>query len=98
MDYFETLSPVVKAATIRIILTIALNYKWVIRQLDVHNAFLNGDLEEKVFMLQPLGFSHPYYPDKVCGLKKAPYGLKQSPRAWFHKLSSALLSWGFNYS
>ncbi|RVW43508.1 Retrovirus-related Pol polyprotein from transposon RE1 [Vitis vinifera] len=98
LDYFETFSPVVKAATIRIVLTIALSYRWELRQLDVQNAFLNGDLVEQVYMAQPPGFLHPNHPNKVCKLKKALYGLKQSPRAWFTKLSSALLSWGFNSS
>jgi histone deacetylase 1/2 len=50
LDYFDTFSLVVKAATIRIILIIALSSKWEVRQLDVHNAFLNGELEEQVYM------------------------------------------------
>ncbi|RVW14609.1 Retrovirus-related Pol polyprotein from transposon RE2 [Vitis vinifera] len=75
-----------------------LSYRWELRQLDVQNAFLNGDLVEQVYMAQPPGFLHPNHPNKVCKLKKALYGLKQSPRAWFTKLSSALLSWGFNSS
>ena len=70
---------VVKATTVQIVLTIALNYKWMIRQLDVYNAFLNGDLEDKVFMVQPHGFSYPSYPDKMCKLNKALNGLKQTP-------------------
>ncbi|KAL6346953.1 hypothetical protein AAG906_006013 [Vitis piasezkii] len=71
LDYFETFSPVVKAATIRIVLTIALSYRWELRQLDVQNAFLNGDLVEQVYMAQPPGFLHPNHPNKVCKLKKA---------------------------
>ncbi|KAL5537784.1 hypothetical protein UlMin_045380 [Ulmus minor] len=95
LDYFETFSPVVKPATIRIVLTLALSSGWVVRQLDVQNAFLNGDLEEQVYMSQPLGFVHSSFPHKVCKLRKALYGLKQAPRAWFTRLSNALLSWGF---
>ncbi|RVW27268.1 Retrovirus-related Pol polyprotein from transposon TNT 1-94 [Vitis vinifera] len=98
LDYFETFSPVVKAATIRIILTVALSFKWEIRQLDVHNAFLNGELEEQVYMSQPPGYFDPQFPNRVCRLKKALYGLKQAPRAWFQRLSSALLQWGFSMS
>ncbi|RVW86789.1 Retrovirus-related Pol polyprotein from transposon RE1 [Vitis vinifera] len=92
LDYFETFSPVVKAATIRIILTVALSFQWEIWQVDVHNAFLNGELEEQVYMSQPPGYLDTTFPTKVCRLKKALYGLKQAPRAWFQRLSSALYS------
>jgi histone deacetylase 1/2 len=98
LDYFETFSLVVKTATIRIILTITINFQWEIRQLDVHNAFLNGELEEQVYMAQPPGYKDPQFPTKVCRLKKALYGLKQAPRAWFQRLSSTLLQWGFSNS
>ena len=98
LDYFETFSLVVKAATIRIILTVALSFKWEIRQLDVHNAFLNGELEEQVYMSQPPGYFDTQFPNRVCRLKKALYGLKQAPRAWFQRLSSALLQCGFSMS
>ena len=96
-DFQETFSPVIKPVTVRIILTIAVSNKWTIQQIDVNNAFLNGTLEEEVFMQQPPGFEAA---DKslVCKLNRAIYGLKQAPRAWFDKLKSALVQLGFQAS
>ncbi|KAG8478459.1 hypothetical protein CXB51_028363 [Gossypium anomalum] len=96
-DFKETFSPVVKPATIRIILSIAVTKGWSLRQVDVNNAFLNGDLTEEVFMQQPPGFvqSGPSGERLVCCLTKALYGLRQAPRAWFHKLEQFLVSIGF---
>ena len=98
LDYFETFSPMVKASTIRIMFAIIIFFQWLLRQLDVQNVFLNGDLDEQVFMAQPRGFVDPQFPSYVCKLNKALYGLKQAPQAWFHKLSHALLQWGFQAS
>ena len=66
--------------------------------MDVHNAFLNGDLSEIVFMEQPPGFINATNPGYVCKLNKALHGLKQSPRAWYTKLSTYLLQCGFQGS
>ncbi|XP_024178279.1 uncharacterized mitochondrial protein AtMg00810-like [Rosa chinensis] len=68
------------------------------RQLDVKNAFLHGILKEDVFMVQPPGFVDPSQPHHVCKLNKALYGLKQAPHAWFHRMSTFLLSVGFTQS
>ncbi|GKB85873.1 retrovirus-related pol polyprotein from transposon RE1 [Tanacetum coccineum] len=98
LDYSHTFSPVVKAATVRIILALAVINKWPLHQLDVKNAFLNGHLSDIVFMEQPPGFVDSRYPNHVCSLNKALYGLKQAPRAWFQRLSDFLIHLGFTCS
>ena len=85
----------VKAATIRVVLTLAVINQWKLHQLDVNNAFLHGNLTDIVYMKQPPGFIDPRYPDHACKLHKAMYGLQQAPRAWFHRLSSFLVTNGF---
>ena len=92
INYVETFSPVVKAPTIRVLFSLAVTYGWDIQQVDVNNTFLNGELEEEVFMSQPEGFISSRYPSHVCRLKKSLYGLKQAPRAWYTKLRGALQS------
>jgi histone deacetylase 1/2 len=97
-DYTETFSPVVKSVTIRTVLSIAVNNKWPLRQLDVNNAFLHGQLQENVFMVQPPGFIDSTLPSHICRLKKSLYGLKQAPRAWYQELRTSLLQLGFQQS
>ena len=80
-DFNETFSLVVKPTIIRIVLTIALSRGWSVRKLDINNVFLNGILQEEVFMSQPQGFVDEKHPEYVCKLHKALYGLKQAPRA-----------------
>lgn len=93
-DFKETFSPVVKPVTIRVILSLALTCGWDIQQIDVNNAFLNGCLQEEVYMVQPPGFESQDS-SLVCKLNKALYGLKQAPRAWYERLTAALLTYGF---
>ena len=98
LDFNETFSLVVKAATVRIILTMTVNNDWLLRQVDINNAFLNGDLTETVYMSQLEGFEDKNRPNYFCKLEKTLYGLRQAPRAWFDKLKGALSSWGFKNS
>ena len=95
IDYEDTFSPVVKIATVRLVLAISVSRGWSLRQLDVKNAFLHGVLEEEVYMRQPPGYEDKRRPNYVCKLDKALYGLKQAPRAWYSRLSSHLISYGF---
>jgi histone deacetylase 1/2 len=95
IDYEETFSSVVKIATVRLVLALAVSRGWSLRQLDVKNAFLHGVLEEEVYMRQPPGYEDKQRPHYVCKLDKALYGLKQAPRAWYSRLSSKLVALGF---
>ena len=81
IDYHETFALVTKINLIRILLSLAINFNWLLHQLDIKNAFLNGDLEEEVFMNLPPGFEEKLGSNKVFKLKKSLYALKQSLRA-----------------
>ena len=92
IDCGETFSPVVKPATIRTVLSLSLLKAWPIHQLDVKNAFLHGELQEIVYLHQPLGYRDRDHPDYVCLLRKSLYGLKQAPRAWYKHFVDYVLS------
>jgi histone deacetylase 1/2 len=81
VDFYKTFSLVVKPATVRIVLSIALSLKWETRQLDVKNAFLHDKLVEVIYSHQPTGFIESTCPEHVCRLKCSLYGLKKAPRA-----------------
>lgn len=91
----ETFSPVVKMASIRTFLNIAVTHKWSIHQLDVKNAFLHGNLHETGYMNQPPGFRVQSKPDHVCLLQRSLDGLKQAPRAWFQRFTAFITCFGF---
>ncbi|KAK1682786.1 hypothetical protein QYE76_043634 [Lolium multiflorum] len=86
VDYDETFSPVAKLKSVRILLAIAAFFDYEIWQMDVKTAFLNGDIEEELYMVQPKGFVDPKNADKVCKLQRSIYGLKQASRSWNRRL------------
>ena len=94
LDYQETFAPVAKLNTIRVLFSLAVNLDWNLHQLDIKNAFLNGDLEEEVYMEVPPGLKNEG--KLVCKLKKSLYGLKQSPRAWFERFTNVVRKQGYN--
>lgn len=98
IDYQETFSLVAKLNTVRVLLSLAANLDWPLHQLDVKNAFLHGDLEEEVYMDIPPGYSSSSEAKIACKLQRALYGLKESPRAWFGRFSSAMRKYGFQQS
>ena len=96
VDYAEVFAPVARLDTVRVILSLAAQYNWTVYQLDVKSAFFHGDLNEEVFVAQPLGYEQKGQEHKVYKLKKALYGLKQAPRAWYSRIESYFMKEGFN--
>ena len=94
-DYHETFSPVARFESVRYLLAHAALEDWEIESMDVKTAFLNGDLDEEIYMEQPEGWVVPGKEDWVCLLKKAIYGLKQASRQWNAKIHKTLLDLGF---
>ena len=95
IDFNEIFSPVVKFKTIRIMLSLVACFDLELEQLDVKTAFLHGELEERIVMRQPEGFVDKSKSGHGCLLKKSLYGLKQSPRQWYKRFDSFVLSIGF---
>jgi hypothetical protein len=95
IDYEETFAPVARLEAIRLLLAFSCHLNFKLFQMDVKSAFLNGYLNETVFVEQPPGFVDFEFPNHVFKLSKALYGLKQAPRAWYDRLSSFLSEKGF---
>ncbi|KAL0360689.1 UNVERIFIED_CONTAM: Retrovirus-related Pol polyprotein from transposon TNT 1-94 [Sesamum radiatum] len=95
LDFFDTYSPVTRITSIRVLIAIAALYDLEIHQMDVKTAFLNGELDEEIYMEQPEGFVVPGQEKKVCRLVKSLYGLKQAPKQWHEKFDRTMLSNGF---
>ncbi|KAK1631562.1 hypothetical protein QYE76_005877, partial [Lolium multiflorum] len=95
VDYDETFSPVAKLKSVRILLAIAAFFDYEIWQMDVKTAFLNGDIEEELYMVQPKGFVDPKNADKVCKLQRSIYGLKQASRSWNRRFDKVIKDFGF---
>ena len=98
LDYQETFAPVAKMNTVRILLALAAHHEWKLQQYDVKNAFLHDNLTEEIYMALPPGYyslalSTPA--SIVCRLRKSLYGLKQSPRAWFARFTTTMLTRGY---
>jgi hypothetical protein len=98
VNYDETFTPVVRYTSIRTIIAIAAEMGWSIHQMDVKTAFLNGFIQEEVYIEQPQGFEVSDRETHVCLLRKALYGLKQAPRAWYSRIDTYFLQMGFEKS
>ncbi len=92
LDYFDTYSPVTRITSIRMLITLAAVYGLEIHQMDVKNIFLNGELEEEIYIEQPEGFVVPGKDNKVCKLIKSLYGLKQAPKQCHKKFDQTMLA------
>jgi Reverse transcriptase (RNA-dependent DNA polymerase) len=98
INYYETFALVAKMNTVRILLSVAINNGWHLHQMDVKNAFLQETLEEEVYITIPPGHKREGSSNLVCRLNKSIYGLKQSLKAWYKKLSQFLTSCKFKVS
>jgi hypothetical protein len=94
LDFAETFAHIARLDAIRILLAFVASKRFKLYQMDVKSVFLNGVIQEEVYVRQPLGFENPKYPDRVYKLSKALYGLKQVLRAWYAKINTFLLEHG----
>nr|KAJ0191833.1 hypothetical protein LSAT_V11C800426420 [Lactuca sativa] len=94
--FFDTYAPVAKISTIRVMLALTTTHNLLVHQMDVKTTFLNGNLDEEIYMKQPEDFVMPGNEHNVFKLKKALYGLKQAPKQWHKKFDDFVLSNGFS--
>jgi hypothetical protein len=90
VDYEENFSPMTRYTSIRIVISLTLVMKWKIHHMDVKKTFLNGVIEEEVYIEKPQGFEVHGRKSHVCRLKEDLYGLKQVPRAWYSRIDGYL--------
>jgi len=92
IDFFDTFSPVTKITFIRVLIALAAIHNLEVHQMDVKTAFLNGELEEEIYMEQPEGFVIHGQETKVCKLDKYLYGLKHAPKQWHEKFDNLMIT------
>ncbi|GJZ13175.1 zinc finger, CCHC-type containing protein [Tanacetum coccineum] len=92
---FDTYAPIVRISTVRLLIAMTSIHSLIIHQMDVKTTFLNGELEEEVYMNQPQGFIMPGNENKVCKMINSLYGLKQAPKQWHQKFDEVVLSNGY---
>jgi hypothetical protein len=94
-DFFDTYSPAARMTTIRVLLSLAASYGLIVHQMDVKTAFLNGELDEEIYMDKLDGFVVKGEEQKVCKILKSFYGSKQAPKQWHEKFDTTLTSAGY---
>ncbi|RDX71255.1 hypothetical protein CR513_49421, partial [Mucuna pruriens] len=95
IDYKETFSPVSSKDSFRTVMTLVAHFDFELHQMNIKTAFLNGDIDETIYMMHPKNFVSNEYKSMVCKLKKFIYGLKQASRQWYHKFHQVITSYGF---